>query len=69
VSPGSAPGAIAYYKALAEQGTLRYSVSPYAAGADPVPFSYDWSIDYFPSQYRLPGPAMSIYQLSGGRCA
>ena len=69
VSPGSAPGAIAYYKALAEQGTLRYSVSPYAAGADPVPFSYDWSIDYFPSQYRLPGPAMSIYKLSGGRCA
>jgi dolichyl-phosphate-mannose-protein mannosyltransferase len=69
VAPGSAPGAIAYYKALAQQGTLRYSVSPYAAGADPVPFSYDWSIDYFPSQYRLPGPAMSIYQLTGGNCA
>jgi 4-amino-4-deoxy-L-arabinose transferase-like glycosyltransferase len=69
VAPGSAPGAIAYYNALAKQGILRYSVSPYSAGADAVPFSYDWSIDYFPSQYRLPGPAISIYQLTGGRCA
>jgi len=69
VAPGSAPGAIAYYKALAQQGILRYSISPYNAGADPVPFSYDWSIDYFPPQYRLPGPAISIYQLTGGNCA
>jgi hypothetical protein len=69
VSPGTAPGAIAYYKELARVGRLRYSVSPYSRGTDPVPFSFDWSIDYLPPQYRLPGPAMDVYQLTGDRCA
>jgi Dolichyl-phosphate-mannose-protein mannosyltransferase len=69
VQPQAAPGAIAYYRALARQGRLVYHVSPFAPGAHPVPFSFDWSIDYYPRQYRLPGPDMSVYQLRGGRCA
>jgi hypothetical protein len=33
-----------------------------------VPFNFDFSIDYYPSAYRLPGPAMSVYRLHGGVC-
>ena len=58
-----------YYAELANRARLMYHVSPFATGARPVPFSFDWSIDYYPPQYRDPGPEMSIYQLSGGKCA
>jgi hypothetical protein len=67
-SPRSAPNAIAYYAALARRSKLVYHVSPFANGDRSVPFSFDWSIDYYPSQYRRPGPEMSVYRLSGGRC-
>jgi hypothetical protein len=33
-----------------------------------VPFSFDWSIDYYPRQYARPGPEMSVYRLAGGNC-
>jgi hypothetical protein len=68
VQPRLVPGAIAYYRALATRGTLVYHISPFSPGARPVPFNFDWSIDYYPSAYRLPGPAMSVYQLHGGAC-
>jgi 4-amino-4-deoxy-L-arabinose transferase-like glycosyltransferase len=68
VTPAVAPGAIAYYRTLRREGKLVYSRSPYAPGAHPVPFSFDWSIDYYPEQYRLPGPVVQIYRLTGGRC-
>jgi Dolichyl-phosphate-mannose-protein mannosyltransferase len=66
--PAAAPGAIAYYAALARRATLVYHVSPFGPGDRSVPFSFDWSVDYYPSQYRRPGPEMSVYRLSGGRC-
>jgi Dolichyl-phosphate-mannose-protein mannosyltransferase len=66
--PNLAPGAIAYYAALARRGKLVYHASPFASGVDSVPFSFDWSIDYYPRQYRSPGPEMSVYRLTGGRC-
>ncbi len=66
--PQDAPSAIAYYSALAERARLEYHVSPFPAAAHPVPFSFDWSIDYYPRQYRLPGPEMSVYRLRGGVC-
>jgi hypothetical protein len=66
--PGAAPHAIAYYAALARRATLMYQVSPFAGGSHPVKFSFDWSIDYYPRQYRRPGPEIGIYHLSGGRC-
>jgi hypothetical protein len=66
--PRDAPQAIAYYSQLAERARLEYHVSPFAAAAHPVPFSFDWSIDYYPRQYRLPGPEMSVYRLRGGVC-
>jgi hypothetical protein len=66
--PSAAPKAIAYYEALASRGTLEYTVSPFGVGSHPVPFNFDWSIDYYPRQYRLPGPEMSVYRLTGGKC-
>jgi len=65
------PEAIAYYRALAEQGEVVYRASPYGrgqGGREPVPFSFDWSFDYYPLAYHRPGPEMTIYRLHGGRC-
>jgi hypothetical protein len=44
-------------------------VAPYAAGAAPVAFNFDWSFDYYPGGFTRPGPTVSIYRLNGGRCA
>ena len=67
--PKIAPQAIAYYAALANQAKLMYHVSPFANSRHAVPFSFDWSIDYYPRQYERPGPEMSVYRLQGGKCA
>ncbi len=66
--PHEATNAIAYYAALSNHAQLVYHVSPFARGRNSVPFSFDWSIDYYPPQYRLPGPEMDVYRLTGGRC-
>lgn len=66
--PEAAPAATLYYAALARRSHLLYHVSPFAHGVHPVPFSFDWSIDYYPRQYHLPGPEMSVYHLTGGVC-
>ncbi len=67
--PTAAPSAVAYYAALADRSRLMYHVSPFSSGAHPVPFSFDWSIDYYPRQYHRPGPEMSVYRLTGGACS
>jgi 4-amino-4-deoxy-L-arabinose transferase-like glycosyltransferase len=66
--PGAVPGANAYYRALAREGELVFTASPYAGGAGPVPFGFDWSFDYYPLAYGRPGPTVSLYRLHGGRC-
>ncbi len=67
--PKVAPAAIAYYAALANRARLEYHVTPFTTTDRAVPFSFDWSIDYYPRQYRRPGPEMSVYHLSGGKCS
>jgi hypothetical protein len=69
--PRIAPAAIAYYAQLADHAVLRYHISPFSqgSGSRAVPFSFDWSIDYYPSVYSRPGPEMSVYRLTGGRCS
>jgi hypothetical protein len=67
-APGAAPNAIAYYTQLAQRAARVYHVSPFAPGAHPSPFSFDWSIDYYPRQFALPGPELSVYRLAGGKC-
>ncbi len=67
--PGIAPAAIAYYAQLANHARLMYHTSPFGSSQRAVPFSFDWSIDYYPGQYHQPGPEMSVYRLTEGKCA
>jgi hypothetical protein len=66
--PTAAPQAVQYYAALADRAKLVYHITPFGSGTQAVPFSFDWSIDYYPRQYRRPGPEMSVYRLTGGDC-
>lgn len=68
-NPGRVPGAILYYRTLASSAQTAYHASPYAAGVRAVPFSFDWTFDYYPLAYARPGPEMTVYHLTGGRCA
>jgi hypothetical protein len=67
--PAEAPGAIAYYAELERRSRVAYEASPYVEGAGPVEFNFDWTFDYYPLAYHRPGPVMTVYRLSGGRCA
>jgi hypothetical protein len=67
--PAQAPQAIAYYAALERAGKRVFTASPYASGAAPVPFNFDWSFDYYPLSYSRPGPLVTIYRLHGGACS
>lgn len=67
--PSAAPLAVAYYRALAAQAEVAYRVSPYSPGSSPPGFNFDWTFDYYPLAFRLPGPLMTVYRLRSGRCA
>jgi 4-amino-4-deoxy-L-arabinose transferase-like glycosyltransferase len=67
--PAQVPRAVAYYQALARNARVVYHASPYEAGQGPVAFNFDWTFDYYPLAYAHPGPDMTIFQLTGGRCA
>jgi hypothetical protein len=66
--PRVAPQALAYYAQLANRSRLLYHVSPFQDSGHAVPFSFDWSIDYYPGQYQRPGPEISVYHLQGASC-
>ena len=66
--PGAVPGAVAYYRALAQRAQVVYRSSPFS-GNSAVPFNFDWTFDYYPLAYQRPGPEMSVDHLTGGRCA
>jgi hypothetical protein len=57
------PDARAYYQRLDRESRLLREFSPYDAGADPVPFSFDLSYNYYPPEYHRPGPTVRIYRL------
>jgi hypothetical protein len=67
--PEEVPQAMAYYRKLERESRLAYEASPYARGEGPVEFNFDWTFDYYPLAYHRPGPVMSVYRLSEGRCA
>ncbi len=67
--PKAVPLAVAYYRALAREGEVIFRSSPYARGAGPVAFGFDWSFDYYPLAYARPGPYVTVYRLHEGRCA
>ena len=69
VEPEVVPNALAYYAELERRSEVAYEVSPYSKGKGPVAFNFDWAFNYYPLSYNRPGPTMTIYRLTGGRCA
>jgi hypothetical protein len=66
--PKQVPNALRYYRELARRGTVVYRVSPYGKDSARVPFSFDFSFNYYPLTYERPGPEVVIYRLHGGAC-
>jgi hypothetical protein len=63
--PEEVPQAIRYYDELRRRGRVVYRASPYREGAAPVPFSFDFSFNYYPLAYDRPGPEIVVYHLDG----
>jgi Dolichyl-phosphate-mannose-protein mannosyltransferase len=64
---GARNAATDYYQALPREGRVVFHASPYAPGAKPVPFDFDFSTHlFYPSAYARPGPEVTIYRLD--RC-
>jgi hypothetical protein len=59
----------AYYDRLARESRVVKTFSPYDEGADPVPFSFDLSYNYYPPEYHRPGPTVQIHRLTNCRQA
>jgi Dolichyl-phosphate-mannose-protein mannosyltransferase len=57
------PEARAYYERLERESDLLRVFSPYDEGADPVPFNFDLSYNYYPAEYERPGPTVRLYRL------
>jgi hypothetical protein len=57
------PGARAYYERLERESELLREFSPYDEGAEPVPFNFDLSYNYYPPEYERPGPTVRLYRL------
>ena len=57
------PEARAYYARLDRDARLLREFSPYDPGAEPVPFNFDLSYNYYPPEYHRPGPTVRIYRL------
>jgi hypothetical protein len=53
----------AYYERLDRESEVVREFSPYDEGADPVPFSFDLSYNYYPPEYERPGPTVRIHRL------
>jgi hypothetical protein len=61
--PKAVPRALPYYAHLKATADLAYKIAPYKAGAQGVPFSFDYSFNYYPLQYSRPGPEVDVYRL------
>jgi hypothetical protein len=59
----------AYYDRLERESRVVKTFSPYDEGADPVPFSFDLSYNYYPPEYHRPGPTVRIHRLDDCRQA
>jgi MFS family permease len=53
----------AYYDRLERESRVVKTFSPYDEGADPVPFSFDLSFNYYPPEYHRPGPTVQVHRL------
>jgi hypothetical protein len=59
----------AYYDRLERESSAVRTFSPYDEGADPVPFNFDLSFNYYPPEYHRPGPTIQIRRLDDCRQA
>jgi hypothetical protein len=59
----------AYYDRLDRELRVVRTFSPYDRGAGPVPFSFDLSFNYYPTEYHRPGPTVQIRRLDDCRQA
>lgn len=66
--PQEVPQAIAYYAELNRRSAVVARFSPYRDGAQPPPFNFDWSFDWYPLAYARPGPSIVVHHLRGGTC-
>ena len=57
------PRARAYYARLERESRWCASSAPTSDGADPVPFSFDLSYNYYPRAYERPGPIVRVHRL------
>jgi hypothetical protein len=53
----------AYYDRLERESRLLVEFSPFDPGAEPVPFDFDLSFNYYPREYHRPGPTVRLYGL------
>jgi hypothetical protein len=67
--PAHVPAAVAYYHALRRRARVVFRASPVRGHSGTGAFDFDWSFDYYPLRYHRPGPVVTVYRLSGGRCA
>ena len=66
--PARSPGGVEFYRSLFAHGKLVFKVSPWERRSVDLPFSFDDSYNYRPSDYIRPGPVISVYRLYGGKC-
>ena len=52
-----------YYRRLEREADLVKVWSPYREGAEPPPFSFDLSYNYYPAAFERPGPEIKLYRL------
>ena len=57
------PSVRAYYRRLERESRLLREFGPYDPGEGPVPFSFDLSYNYYPTEYHRPGPTVRIHRL------
>jgi hypothetical protein len=62
--PKKVPQAIKYYDALKRAGDLVYETKPYGKTTS-LPFSFDYSFNYYALSFDRPGPEIQIYRLRG----
>jgi hypothetical protein len=58
------PQAMAYYDRLERESQLVYRATPFKEGAKPVPLHFDFSYNYYDSEYYRPGAEVNIYRLN-----
>lgn len=59
--------ALDYYRRLGRESEPVFAIDPFEPSAEPVPFHYDLSYNYYPAAYERPGPSVWIHRLRGCR--